>query len=68
MGLALFMEVTLYYNNIVHFNIDKKVLRSIKGWNLRYFLQQVPLCTTGVHNQLDNIYLQGYLKMLYAKS
>ena len=29
---------------------DKKVQRSIKGWKLRYFPHQVPLCTTGVHD------------------
>jgi len=24
-----------------------------------YFLQQVSLCTTGVHNQLEDVYIQG---------
>ena len=35
---------------------------------MRYFPQQVPLCTTGVHDQPTDICIQGYLRILWIRN
>ena len=46
---------------------DKRVQRSTKGKSWWNFLQRVLLCTNGVHDQLADIYLQEYLRILWIK-
>ena len=35
---------------------------------MRYFPKQVPLCTTGVHDQPTDICIQGYLRILWIRN
>ena len=46
---------------------DERVQRSTKGKSWWNFLQRVLLCTTGVHDQLGDIYPQEYLRVFWIK-
>ena len=42
--------------------------RLIETYDMRYFPQHVLLCTSTVHNQTANIYIQGYLRILWIRN
>jgi len=43
----------------------RELKRSINTYNMRYFPQHVQLFTSTVHDQSGDIFIQGYLRILW---
>ena len=46
----------------------RELQRSIKTYDMRYFPQDVLLCTSTVHDQSGDICIQGYLRILWIRN
>ena len=67
--LIYFVEYSIQYavRRLKELTRDERVQRSTKGKSWWNFLQRVLLCTTGVHDQLGDIYPQEYLRVFWIK-